>query len=469
MTKRLYREFPEDSTFWGRIVSLTRDEANEERVSVELEQSLFYPASGGQPCDLGTLNTIAVVNVIEDGETIIHELAPDPTTKKWAKGRELEGAIDLARRRVHMEQHSGQHLLSATLLSKLEIETVSFHLGAELSTIDIAAETLSPEQIAEVEAEANVAIRACLPVKVTVHRGSAVTPIMERLRKAPAPELLESPHGLRIVQIGPDEAPIDRDPCCGTHVTNTGELGSIVILGTERGRKGEVRVTFAVGRRATAAIRARLDALQNTGTVLTSGFLELPQRGEKLLAQVKELKRDQRRSRERLITFEAEAFALGQEGDILARLLDEGEPKDAGTYARACLKARPKARVVVVHQGEMATAVVACGNGADVSAGAVLKDVLATFEGKGGGGPTFAQGAAPDPAKAEPLLAALRAKLEASVGTATDSKSKSESESEPRAPKSARPEPESKTEPESDSDAEAHASPAVTESEDASN
>ena len=94
--------------------------------------------------------------------------------------------------------------------------------------------------------------------------------------EAPAEEVLRSPRGVRIVQFGPDAAPIDRDPCCGTHVSDTGQLGTLVILGTERGRKGETRVSFAVGWRATGALRPRLDALAAEGTVFTHAFTQSP-------------------------------------------------------------------------------------------------------------------------------------------------------------------------------------------------
>lgn len=229
------------------------------QLRVELEQTLFYPTSGGQDCDLGTLNKVEVLDVIEEGESIIHVLPDDEAAKKWAKGRELEGAIDMARRHDHMEQHSGQHLISAILLRRFGIPTRSYHLGA-LSVLDAGAD-LSREQIGEIEEEVSEKIRACLPIKETIHRGSAVTPV-DHFRTKPAPEELDSPNGLRVIQIGPDDDIFDRDPCCGTHVTNTGQLGTLAIVDSRRIAKERTRLTFAVGRRATRAIRVRLNALR---------------------------------------------------------------------------------------------------------------------------------------------------------------------------------------------------------------
>jgi alanyl-tRNA synthetase len=230
-----------------------------DRLLIELEQTLFYPTSGGQSCDLGTLNAVPVLDVVERGETIVHTLVAEESTKKWAKGRELEGAIDMARRHDHMEQHSGQHLLSAILLRQFEIETIGFHLGA-LSVLDAAAD-VTRKQISEIEEEVNAKIRACLDIKETIHRGSAVTPV-DHFRTKPAPQELDAPHGLRVIQIGPDDEPFDRDPCCGTHVTNTGQLGTLAIVDSRRLSPGQTRLTFAVGRRATRAIRVRLNALR---------------------------------------------------------------------------------------------------------------------------------------------------------------------------------------------------------------
>lgn len=253
LTKRLYREFPEDTTFWGRIASVTREE--DDRIAVELEQTLFFPASGGQLCDLGTLNEVPVLGVVEDGDTVIHTLGPDARTKKWAKGRELEGAIDSARRLDNMELHSAQHLLSAMLLRTLELRTVAFALG-ETSTLDVAAKELTPEQLASLESDVNAAIRFCHPVTVSEHRGSALIPTS--IRTPLTPEEMEAPHGVRIVAIGPEDAPIDRDPCNGTHVTSTGQIGTLLILGAEPGPEETTRLTFVVGRRAYQVLRERL-------------------------------------------------------------------------------------------------------------------------------------------------------------------------------------------------------------------
>ncbi|RMG12672.1 MAG: hypothetical protein D6731_13455 [Planctomycetota bacterium] len=407
MTKRLYRERPADTEFWGAIEELERDD---EGAEVVLDQTLFYPESGGQPCDLGSLGGVAVLSVREreDG-AIVHRVAADPKLKKWYPGRELEGTIDGVRRRDHMQQHSGQHLLSA-ILARHGLETLSFHLGSEVCAIDVPCEALAADLLRAVEEEANDAIRACHPVKVSTHRGEGVTPL--GLRKEPPPELFDSPEGLRIVQIGPDDAPLDLDPCCGTHVTNTGELGALFLLGSERGRKGTARLSFVVGRRAVVAVRERLDALRATGEVLSVGPSDAPARARKLLATVKELTSERKRARARLAELEARA-CVGEaaNGTVLAKLLDEHDPDFAATFARACAKERPGVAVAVVHRGERATLCLARAPGPGPHLGDVLREVLAGFSAKGGGSPAFARGAVGDPGRAEELLATARAAL----------------------------------------------------------
>jgi len=307
-------------------------------------------------------------------------------------------------------------MLSAILLARFEIPTVSFHLGAEASTIDVKAERVSDEQIAELEAEMGAAIRACQPVVATVYEGEAIASAAKGLRKAPAPEILASPRGLRIVQFGDDAAPLDRDPCCGTHVSSTGQVGSFVILGTERGRKGETRIAFAAGARATQAIRTRLAALNAAGTVLTSGFPDLAERGQKLLDRVKELKRELKLTSGRLVEFEAAAAAADASG-ALVHELDGDDPKLAGAFARACVASNPKLLVAVIHGGERLTLAIARGDAApEIHSGDLVRELLSPFGGKGGGAPHSAQGAAPDPARSQELRDAVQQALDAAIG-----------------------------------------------------
>lgn len=413
MTERLYGpplSSTADARFTARVV---RAEPRGERVAVVLDRTQFYPTGGGQPCDLGTLAAEPVLEVVEEGDDVLHLVAGSPG--EWSAGREVTGRVDLARRRDHMEQHTGQHLLSAILLARFGLETRAFHLGSELVSIDLAGQRkIDAELLAEAEREANAAIRADHPVTVSVHRGEAAREAARGLRKPPEAEALASPRGLRIVEIGPSSSPVDRDPCGGTHVGRTGELGTLVVLGAEAGRKGETRVLFAVGGRATAAIRERLESLAAAGRTLSTGHVELPARAEKLLREVKELSRARIAAEERALAFEAEAAARAAPAGerVLARRIEGPAPELARAWATALVRARPDAFAAVVHAGERATIVLAAGESAPArDLGKTIKDVLAPFGGKGGGAGKCVQGAAPDAARADELLAAAVAAL----------------------------------------------------------
>ena len=413
MTERLYGpplRDPAQARFDARVV---RACAGPRGAGVVLDRTQFYPEGGGQPCDLGTLGGAPVLAVEEAGEEVVHWLAGEPAA--WPVGRPVEGQVDLARRRDHMEQHSAQHLLSAVLLARFGLETRAFHLGAELVTIDVAGpRALDAALLAAAEEAANAAIRADLPLSVEVHRGEAARAAAGGLRKAPGPEALASPRGLRIVQIGPHAAPLDRDPCGGTHVGSTGELGALVLLGSEAGKKGETRLHFAAGARAVRAVRERLDALSAGARALSVGHLDLPAKAERLLAEAKALKKALEAAEAREVALLAgEVARAAPPGErVLVRRLEGGAPEQARAWAAALVRARPDALAAVVHAGERATRVLAAGEVAPApDLGALLRAALAGFGGKGGGAGRVVQGAAPDPAKAAELLGVAEAAL----------------------------------------------------------
>lgn len=405
MTERLYEGRPlrseADAAFSARVVSVAPRDGGS---AVTLERTLFYPTGGGQPCDWGSLGGVAVRDVLEEGEEVVHLL---PESVAWAAGQEVEGRVDLARRRDHMEQHSGQHLLSAVLLRR-GIETLSFHLGREVCTIDVPATGVDAALLREVEAEANAAIRAAQPLIARTFRGEAIEAAIAGLRKPPEPAALASPRGVRIVQIGADDAPLDRDPCCGTHVGGTGELGTLLVLGSERGRQGEARISFVVGGRAITAWRARLDALQSACGTLTTGFGELPERVQKLLDQAKGLNRELKRAREKATVLEAEGLAHTASERVFTHVVDGG-PGDLRAFARAYLAVRTDGLLALAHAGEKLTLAVALGvDVTGVDPGQVLRAVLTPLGGKGGGRGAFAQGAAPQGDAHSALASAAR-------------------------------------------------------------
>lgn len=390
MTERLYAERPTDYSFEARVLEVR---AAGSRPEVLLESTLFYPTSGGQPHDTGFLDDAKVVEVKEEGESIWHVLEGDAPKQ----GSSARGVVDEARRRDHREQHSGQHLLSAVLLSVSRIGTLAFHLGAEVSTIDVAADKVGRDVLDRVETRCGELIRKNVPVSAAVFRGDTIPAQAKTLRKPPEAEALASPRGLRIVEI----AGIDRDACCGTHVSATGELGLVKVLSTERGKKGETRLTFVVGQRALRAFQERQAVLDDLSGSLTTSFRDLGSRIQKIQEAEKASRLEARGLREESLGARAEKLAQAaapfeKGGVLVVERLTAGDAGDARTLASRVIAARKDAVCIVAHEGEKLTLVVARGDKAPaVDVGAALKEALGPLGGKGGGQGAFAQGAAP--------------------------------------------------------------------------
>ncbi|MFI5242465.1 MAG: alanyl-tRNA editing protein, partial [Gemmatimonadales bacterium] len=232
MTERLYYTDAYLRTFSARIT----DRANDSR-TIYLDRSAFYPTSGGQLFDTGTLAGIAVTDVVDEGDRIAHILAaPAPA------GDTVSGAVDWTRRFDHMQQHTGQHLLSAIFADRFRLDTVSVHFGATSSTLDLDTESLSHNTLLAAEEIANAAIAEPRAVTVSFESASSAT----GLRKPPPRD-----GELRIVTIDA----LDRSACGGTHVRSTAEIGALLIRRTERVRK-TTRVEFVCGLRAVRAARS---------------------------------------------------------------------------------------------------------------------------------------------------------------------------------------------------------------------
>ncbi len=263
MTERLYYHDSYLGEFQARIVDVGLD-----RRTIYLDRTAFYPTSGGQPSDRGTVAGIPVVDVVDEDTRIAHILSK-PAPAGLESGF-VGCVIDGRRRADHREQHTGQHLLSAVFLETMGAETVSFHLGGEISTIDVARAALTAEEIERVEERANALVRENRPV--TVSFGEASEDL--GLRKA-----TERGGTIRVVTI----ENLDRSACGGTHVRQTGEIGAILIRKLDKVR-GNTRVEFvcggrAVGRGTSRLRRFILDRPAVLGSARTSVDAGRPRRG----------------------------------------------------------------------------------------------------------------------------------------------------------------------------------------------
>ena len=373
VTERLYYTDPYLTSFEAAVVA---DRDLDGRRGVILDRTAFYPSSGGQPFDTGTLGASRVVDVIEteDGD-VLHLIDGDRP-----HGR-VTGRIDWARRFEHMQQHTGQHILSAAFDRLLQVRTVSFHLGSAAASIDLARE-VTPAEILSAEDEANHVVWEDRPVTIRfVDAGEAAAlPLRKESTRTGR---------LRIIEV----EGFDVSACGGTHVARTGSIGIIVVSSWER-FKGGSRVEFRCGGRALGAHRTLRDSVAAAVKLISVAPDELSQGVERLQAERRDLQRRAKDLEARVAAFEADALAggavdLGGVRTVITALdLDINGLK---TVAQRIVN-RPGHAAVLVSSATPVSVVVARSADVPIDAGSVLRRLTSRFGGKGGGRPELAQG-----------------------------------------------------------------------------
>jgi alanyl-tRNA synthetase len=400
ITERLYFADPYLAQFSARVVA--RGERSG-RPAVALDQSAFYPEGGGQPPDAGTLNNLPVLDVqIEDGivwHTLERPLVDDV----------VQGVIDWPRRFDHMQQHHGQHLLSAAFERLYGLRTISFHLGVAASTIDLAGTALTAEQVAAAEELTNQVIWEDRPVLARFVTAEELTTIP--LRKPPQ---VDGP--IRVVSV-PD---FDHSACGGTHPRATGGVGLLHIRRWERrpssssGPGGSVvRVEFLCGARALRDLRWKNAAIGRLVAALSVG-------AEEVEAAVLRLREAEERARKRLedaseqlIVYEAEELIRHAQLAGIVRVVRQAFENRGLDEVRALAKAIAAGGCMALLglRAEKTQLIFARAEGLEVDCGALLRATLVPFGGRGGGQPAFAQGGLPDAARLEDALEAAFAAL----------------------------------------------------------
>jgi alanyl-tRNA synthetase len=342
---------------------------------VVLDRTAFYPTSGGQPFDTGDLGGARVLEVTDrDADSAVAHVLDRPIPP----GQTVHGRVDWVRRFDHMQQHTGQHILSAAFVRTSGFRTESFHLGGDACTIDLSASP-DADQVRAAEDEANRIVwedRA-----VGVRFVSAAEAAALPFRKEPARSGL-----LRVV----DVSNYDLSACGGTHVVTTGAIGVIAVLGFER-FKGGVRVEFACGGRALQRFRQLRDAVAGSVRRLSVLPSELPDAIERLQVDSRSARQQLRTTEERLATFEAEALAASAKDGLVAAVVPGEDAQGLKTLATA-IAARRAHRAVLVSATRPALIAIARAPDAPGDAQAVLKALLQQFGGRGGGRPELAQG-----------------------------------------------------------------------------
>ena len=401
MTERLYYGDSYLTRFDATL--LGRDDSGRR---LYLDRTAFYPTSGGQPFDIGRLHapgtalSLDVVDVVDEGERIAHVLSqPAPGLSADAQ---LVGSIDWSRRFDHMQQHSGQHLLSAVFQELTGSATLSVHFGADTSTLDLDATAFTPEQLRSVEERANALVFENRELAVSVEDADAATGLRKPSARGGA---------LRIVSI----AGIDRSACGGTHVRRTGEIGPILLRKLDRVRKS-VRLEFVCGGRATRRASADYQLLARSSALFSTGIDELPALLEARASELQQaLKRERelQQSLDELRARELYAAELARAPEA-ARVWTVERRQSGGLQDLRGLAqqyaAQPRA-VFVAALEQPPSLLIASAEDSAVDASVLLRAALTAAGGRGGGNPRLAQGSAPSVSALEQALSAVTAQL----------------------------------------------------------
>ncbi len=389
MTERLYYTDSYAREFRAQVTERSAD-----GLRIYLDRTAFYPTSGGQPFDLGSIGGVPVENVEDEGDRIAHVLGQP---LRETEG-EVECRVDWERRFDHMQQHSGQHLLSAVFVERFGIATVSFHLGQDSSTIDLDTPALDPARLLEAERRANEAVFENRPLSVSFTEAAQATD----LRKAVARE-----GTLRIVSI----EGLDSSACGGTHVGRTGEIGPVLLRKLEKIRN-TVRVEFVCGGRAIRRAHADFEALSRIGQLVSGSLDEAPGIVAAQLEAAREAEKSRRKLESELAQYRGRELYSAAEPDesgirrVLQRLTG-GSREDLRAVAQS-FTSQPKAVFTAAIDGEPATLLLAVSPDSGLDAGKLLKAALAEAGGRGGGNQRLAQGSLPNCEALEKALARLR-------------------------------------------------------------
>jgi len=394
MTERLYYLDPYRLEFEARVAERMSVGA---KPGVVLESTCFYPTSGGQPRDEGHLNGVPVTNVFErEDKAIVHVLATE------LKGGLAHGVIDWERRFDHMQQHTGQHILSQAFLQLLNAETVGFHLGKEASTIDVDKAPLAVSQLDKVEDLTNEIGFADRPVRTYLATETELAGLP--LRKLPTVEM-----PIRIVEV----EGFDYSPCGGTHCHRTGEVGLIKITRVER-RGQDTRVEFLCGGRALTDYRGKNRTVNELANRFSVGVWELAEAVERLAEEAKSSRRELNAAKNRLLAYEAaELLAEAeQHGDIrvVRKVFTDREGEEVRRLSLRLMESEGSVALLGLSGGK-AQLFFACSADLPYDMNDLLKRACQVVGGGGGGRRHFAQGGGPDGSKVGEALEAAYERL----------------------------------------------------------
>jgi len=385
MTERLYYLDPYLKEFTAKVVRVTDK-------GVVLDRTAFFPTGGGQPCDLGTLNGVEVTDVVEDGREVIHAV------KATLEG-EVRGVIDWDRRRDHMQQHHGQHLLSEAFIRVSKAQTSSFHLGRQGCSIDLD-KAIEPVDIERAETLVNMIIYENRPVQIGYYAPDEAKNLP--MRKPPPAE-----DRIRVVTV----KEYDCQACCGTHPRTTGEVGVVCVTGVDR-QKGTTRVHFLCGYRALTEARENARVLKSLTAKLSAGRDDLEKTVDRIQDEFAETRRQLNAAEKKLA--EQMGRELAARGKVIVEVF-EGKNMDYLRAVATAVATQPGKVAVLGATGETSLVVISRSTDLSIDLRTIFKDVLAPIGGKGGGMAHFVQGGGPG-ADVKAALKVAEEKILANLG-----------------------------------------------------
>jgi alanyl-tRNA synthetase len=391
VTTRLYYTDAYLSTFDATVVGTSDD-----GLRVYLDRTAFYPTSGGQPHDIGILGDIPVADVIDEGERVAHVMRSAIADRPSP----IAGSIDWPRRFDHMQQHTGQHLVSAVFEDLFGYKTASVHFGADYSTLDLDVDSVTRDQLVEVERRANEVVLENRPVLVTFEDAAHATGLRKPSDRAGT---------IRIVSIDA----LDRSACGGTHVRATGEIGAIVLRGVEKVRK-TTRVEFLCGRRTVERARRDFEALSRIASSLSASIDDV---GGIVAAQADRLRESdsaRKRLEKDLAGYRArelyDAATPGANG--VRTIVIRAGPQTMEDLRTLALSVIGNAKsVVVAPLADPPSILVATSEDSGADAGKLVKGALSAVGGRGGGSPRVAQGSVPSASALETVVSEIVSRI----------------------------------------------------------
>ena len=394
VTERLYYSDSHLIEFDARVVDVT------DRVSgwtaIVLDRTAFYPTGGGQPSDTGTLNGARVVECIDDGDNGVLHVAQGMTP---SLGDSVHGRVDWSRRLDHMQQHTGQHILSQAFINLFNAPTKSFRVLEASCEIDVDLNNPTTEIIERAVELANNVVwedRA-----ITIRNVTSTEAAELPLRKEPARD-----GDLRLIEI----EGFDLTPCGGTHAYRTGEVGMIAVRSWERA-KGLTRIEFVAGMRALVDYRRANKSAREVAALFSTGRDDAPQVAAQMVEEHKELNRRIRVFEESAAEVEAEKLLASASEGVVHQIFDNRDAESLKKLAHA-LTAKPGVVALLASRDkDTARLVFARSSDAPGDMSALMREACATLDGRGGGRPEMAQGGGKNIARVSEVIATAFQKL----------------------------------------------------------